>query len=83
MAGLYNVTISEEGRVRGTSEIGGLLEGQLGEALDGWALLLRPHAPVFLNLGDTYRDTFLAGIPARFVGTLPPSGLPQRGFFGF
>jgi hypothetical protein len=30
VAGLYNVTISEEGRVRGTSETGGLLEGQLG-----------------------------------------------------
>lgn len=38
----------------------------LVEALDGWARLLRPHASVFLNLGDTYRDTFLAGIPARF-----------------
>jgi hypothetical protein len=30
VAGLYNVIISEEGRVRGTSETGGLLEGQLG-----------------------------------------------------
>ena len=30
VAGLYNVTISEEERVRGTSETGGLLEGQLG-----------------------------------------------------
>jgi hypothetical protein len=30
VAGLYNVTISEEGRVRGASETGGLLEGQLG-----------------------------------------------------
>jgi hypothetical protein len=30
VAGLYNVTISEEGRVRGTSETGGLVEGQLG-----------------------------------------------------
>jgi hypothetical protein len=31
VAGLFNVTISEEGQVRGTSETGGLLEGQLGE----------------------------------------------------
>jgi hypothetical protein len=31
VAGLYNVTIAEEGRVRGTSETGGLLWGQLGE----------------------------------------------------
>jgi DNA modification methylase len=38
----------------------------LVEALDGWARLLRPHASVFLNLGDTYRDGFLAGVPARF-----------------
>ncbi len=30
VAGLYNVTILEEGGVRGTSETGGLLEGQLG-----------------------------------------------------
>lgn len=36
------------------------------KAMDGWTRLLRPHASVFLNLGDTYRDTFLAGIPARF-----------------
>ena len=35
-------------------------------ALDGWARLLRPHASVFLNVGDTYRDGFLAGVPARF-----------------
>lgn len=35
-------------------------------ALAGWARLLRPHASVFLNLGDTYRGGFLAGIPARF-----------------
>jgi DNA modification methylase len=34
--------------------------------LDGWTRLLRPHASVFLNLGDTYRDGFLVGIPARF-----------------
>lgn len=38
----------------------------LVEALNGWARLLRPHASVFLNLGDTYRDGFLAGVPARF-----------------
>lgn len=34
--------------------------------LNGWARLLRPHASVFLNLGDSYTDGFLAGIPARF-----------------
>ena len=31
LAGLYDVTISEEGGVSGTSETGGFLEGQLGE----------------------------------------------------
>lgn len=31
IAGLYNVTVSDGGRVRGTSETGGLLEGQIGE----------------------------------------------------
>jgi hypothetical protein len=34
VAGLYNVAISEEGRVRGASETGGLLDGQLGEEED-------------------------------------------------
>lgn len=34
--------------------------------LEGWTRMLRPHASVFLNLGDTYRDGFLTGIPARF-----------------
>lgn len=43
-------------------------------ALDGWARLLRPHASVFLNLGDTYRDTFLAGVPARFEVAARGSG---------
>ena len=38
----------------------------LVRTMDGWTRLLRPHASVFLNLGDTYRDTFLTGIPARF-----------------
>ena len=34
--------------------------------LNGWARVLRPHASVFLNIGDTYQEGFLAGIPARF-----------------
>jgi DNA modification methylase len=34
--------------------------------LNGWADLLCPHGSVFLNLGDTYLNGFLAGIPARF-----------------
>jgi DNA modification methylase len=34
--------------------------------LTAWTRVLRPHASVFLNLGDSYADGFLAGIPARF-----------------
>jgi hypothetical protein len=30
VAGLYNVTVSDEGQLRGTSETGGRLEGRLG-----------------------------------------------------
>jgi DNA modification methylase len=35
-------------------------------AMGNWAKYLRPTASVFLNLGDTYRKGFLAGIPALF-----------------
>ncbi|WP_456429959.1 DNA methyltransferase [Rhodocaloribacter sp.] len=34
--------------------------------LEGWCPLLRSHASVFINLGDTFRNGFLVGIPARF-----------------
>ncbi|MDP9350653.1 MAG: site-specific DNA-methyltransferase, partial [Chloroflexota bacterium] len=42
--------------------------------LDGWTRLLRPHASVFINLGDTYRDGFLTGIPARFEVAVRQAG---------
>lgn len=35
-------------------------------ALSNWARLLRPHGSVFLNIGDTYVDGFLVGVPALF-----------------
>lgn len=38
----------------------------LAGVLDGLTRLLQPHASIFINLGDTYRNGFLAGIPARF-----------------
>ncbi|RRR73120.1 MAG: site-specific DNA-methyltransferase [Candidatus Viridilinea halotolerans] len=41
------------------------IEALLG-IMSVWVRLLRPHASVFLNIGDTYQDGFLAGIPARF-----------------
>jgi hypothetical protein len=49
VAGLYNVTISEEGRVRGTSETGGLLEGQLGEEEDPGDEEVRPISGTFIS----------------------------------
>ena len=36
------------------------------DILNGWSHVLRPHASVFLNLGDSYHKSFLVGIPARF-----------------
>jgi hypothetical protein len=49
VAGLYNVTISEEGRVRGTSETGGLLEGQLGEEEEMRGEEVRPISGIFTS----------------------------------
>ena len=46
----------------------------LVQTLNGWRRVLRPHASVFLNLGDTYRDGFLMGIPARFELAVRESG---------
>lgn len=34
------------------------------DTVDGWKEVLRSHASVFLNVGDTYRDGFLVGVPA-------------------
>ena len=49
VAGLYNVTISEEGRVRGISETGGLLEGQLGEEEEKRDEEVRPISGIFTS----------------------------------
>jgi DNA modification methylase len=37
----------------------------LAQTIDSWRKFLRPHASVFINIGDSHRDNFLAGIPAR------------------
>jgi len=42
--------------------------------LNGWARVLRHHASVFLNLGDTYHSGFLVGIPARFEMAIREAG---------
>lgn len=34
--------------------------------LTEWVRVLRPHASVFLNVGDTYHNGFLVGVPAQF-----------------
>jgi DNA modification methylase len=36
-------------------------------ALDRWREFLRPHGSIFLNIGDTYQNKSLVGIPGRFV----------------
>jgi DNA modification methylase len=46
----------------------------LVKALNDWGDLLRPHGSVFLNIGDTYREGFLAGIPALFEMAARESG---------
>ena len=46
----------------------------LVETLGGWVRLLRPHASVFINLGDTYRGGFLMGVPARFEVAVREAG---------
>jgi|CXWL01.1.fsa_nt_gi competence ComEA-like helix-hairpin-helix protein len=35
----------------------------LTKTIDSWISLLRPHASVFINIGDTYRNGELVGIP--------------------
>ena len=35
--------------------------------LDEWRRILRPHASIFVNLGDTIRDKALVGIPEQFM----------------
>lgn len=38
---------------------------QIVECMAEWQRLLAPHGSVFLNVGDTYWDRTLAGVPAR------------------
>jgi DNA modification methylase len=37
------------------------------EALNRWKEFLRPSASIFLNIGDTYRNKSLVGIPGEFA----------------
>lgn len=48
--------------------------------LDSWKFLLRPHASVILNIGDTYRNRTLIGIPAMLEIAVRRKGwlIPNR-----
>lgn len=46
----------------------------LAEVVDSWQPLLKPHASVFINLGDTIRDGVSLGIPRKFVGAMEERG---------
>ncbi|CDJ99191.1 DNA methylase N-4/N-6 [Microbacterium sp. C448] len=39
--------------------------GSILDCLDEWKRVLRPHGSVFLNVGDTYHNKSLLGIPGR------------------
>lgn len=39
--------------------------GAMLECLEEWKRVLRPHGSVFLNIGDTYHNKSLLGIPGR------------------
>ena len=46
----------------------------LVRTLGKWKRLLRSHGSIFLNVGDTYRDGFLVGVPAMLEVALRKSG---------
>jgi competence ComEA-like helix-hairpin-helix protein len=46
----------------------------LVSTVNSWIPFLRPHASVFLNVGDTYRDSALVGIPDLLAIALRDSG---------
>lgn len=44
--------------------------GALVETISSWIPFLRPHATVFINIGDTYQNHALVGIPERLTVSL-------------
>lgn len=44
--------------------------GALVETINSWIPFLRPHATVFINIGDTYQNHALVGIPERLTISL-------------
>ena len=52
------------GQIGQEPQVGDYVEALL-EALREWRRVLRPTGSVFLNIGDTYHNKSLAGVPAR------------------
>lgn len=48
------------------------------DALEHWKTFLRPTGSVFLNIGDTYQDKSLVGIPGRFAKEAQKAGWTIR-----
>lgn len=48
------------------------------DALDHWKAFLRPTGSVFLNIGDTYHNKSLQGIPGRFARAAQQNGWTIR-----
>lgn len=48
------------------------------DALDHWRTFLRPTGSIFLNIGDTYDNKSLVGIPGRFTKAAQEAGWTIR-----
>ncbi|GGL71395.1 DNA-methyltransferase [Halocalculus aciditolerans] len=48
------------------------------DALEHWKVFLRPTGSVFLNIGDTYHNKSLQGIPGRFARAAQEAGWTIR-----
>lgn len=46
----------------------------LAKTAHSWRLVLKPHASIFINLGDTIRDGTPLGIPWQFVQSMQAKG---------
>ncbi|WP_423746625.1 site-specific DNA-methyltransferase [Haladaptatus sp. SPP-AMP-3] len=48
------------------------------DALEHWKTFLRPTGSIFLNIGDTYKNKSLTGIPGRFAKAAQDAGWTIR-----
>lgn len=63
----FDEQIGQEGSVDGFVEA--LMDG-----MHEWRRVLRPHGSVLLNIGDTYEDRSLAGVPWKFAEAAKSEG---------